>query len=362
MENLDLSDKKKLFSLFENFSKEELEKVSKPTTINSHTLIIDGTNTFIRVWSVLPTMNNDGDHVGGIVGFLKSIGYCIRMIKPTRCIIVFDGKGGSQKRKKIYPEYKKQRSSRIRVNRIYSDIVTPDLEDRSIKQQFLKIVEYLDCLPVTIICMDNIEADDVIGYTSKQILNKEDEKITIMSADKDFLQLVDDRIKVWSPTKKKFYGKLEILEEYGINSENFIYYRAMDGDISDNINGIPGAGLKTLKKAFPMLNEDKKINENDLLTFAKDNNNSYKIYSSLLNNEDVFKRNIQLMQLENPDINGTTKLKLIDMINSNVNELNKFQFSQKLTRDKMHNAIPNYHVWLIECFGILDNFARNFKK
>ena len=58
---------------------------------NENVLIIDGLNTFIRVFSVIPTTNDDGTHIGGIVGFLKSIGYTINMFRPTRCIIVFDG-------------------------------------------------------------------------------------------------------------------------------------------------------------------------------------------------------------------------------------------------------------------------------
>ena len=70
---------------------------------NENVLIIDGLNTFIRVFSVIPTTNDDGTHIGGIVGFLKSIGYTINMFRPTRCIIVFDGKGGSSRRRKLYP-------------------------------------------------------------------------------------------------------------------------------------------------------------------------------------------------------------------------------------------------------------------
>ena len=68
---------------------------------NENVLIIDGLNTFIRVFSVIPTTNDDGTHIGGIVGFLKSIGYTINMFRPTRCIIVFDGKGGSSRRRKL---------------------------------------------------------------------------------------------------------------------------------------------------------------------------------------------------------------------------------------------------------------------
>ena len=66
---------------------------------NSKTLVIDGLNTFIRSWSTAPNLNDNGDHIGGIVGTLKSIGYAIRLINPTRVVVVFDGKGGSNSRK-----------------------------------------------------------------------------------------------------------------------------------------------------------------------------------------------------------------------------------------------------------------------
>ena len=65
-------------------------------------LIVDGLNTFIRSWTVNPTMDDNGDHIGGIVGFLKGIGYAIREYDATRCIVVFDGKGGSKQRKQLF--------------------------------------------------------------------------------------------------------------------------------------------------------------------------------------------------------------------------------------------------------------------
>ena len=64
---------------------------------DSHLLVIDGLNTFIRVFSAVPALNDDGQHIGGVTGFLRSVAAVIRQIKPTRCIIVFDGKGGSKR-------------------------------------------------------------------------------------------------------------------------------------------------------------------------------------------------------------------------------------------------------------------------
>ena len=92
--------KKKYLDILSEIEKEHTENQNLHK--NSKVLVIDGLNTFIRSWSTAPNLNDDGDHIGGIVGTLKSIGYAIRMLKPTRVIIVFDGKGGAKSRQKIY--------------------------------------------------------------------------------------------------------------------------------------------------------------------------------------------------------------------------------------------------------------------
>ena len=302
-------------------------------------------------------MNDEGIHVGGISGFLKSIGFAIRLNSPTRCIIVFDGNGGSKKRREIFPEYKKTRKTRIRLNRMYTDISTADSEDISMKKQLYKIVDYLKCLPVSILSIDNIEADDTIAYLATQGLAND--RITIMSSDKDFYQLVSDRIKVWSPTKKKLYGPEDIKTEFDITSNNFIFYRIMDGDVSDNIDGIKGAGIKTIIKAFPALKEETQLKLDDLIKHAEYNIAGLKIYKSVFDNKLILERNIKLMQLKDVDIPSSAKFKILDVVKAKTNELNKFKFVQKLTEDKMHGLIPNYHIWIAETFGALDMNARN---
>ena len=105
-----MSDKSKIFSLFQEFSKEKKNELEVERDINSDTLLVDGMNTFMRVWSMYPTTNENGDHIGGYTGFLKSIGHAIRLRKPTRCVVVFDGKGGSTRRRKIFSDYKMKKN------------------------------------------------------------------------------------------------------------------------------------------------------------------------------------------------------------------------------------------------------------
>ena len=308
---------------------------------NDKVLIIDGLNTFIRVFSVIPTTNDDGIHVGGIVGFLKSIGYTINMIRPTRTIVVFDGKGGSSRRRKIYPEYKAKRKTKYRVNRSY-DFASPEDEKQNMIMQLQRIVEYLETLPITVLSYDNIEADDTIGYLCRQVLTES--QITVMSTDKDFLQLANGRIKIWSPTKKKMYDESAVLDEYGISSHNLIWYRVLDGDKSDNIKGVKGLGLKTIQKKLPFLSENRIVNIDEVI-------------NKLPESKDVIELNYKLIQLSDVDISGTTKTKIIDKVNAPINRLIKYKFQTMFLEDKLFTTFPNVTSWLLTNFNQLNHYA-----
>ena len=110
---------------------------------NDSVLLIDGMNTFIRVFSAIPTTNEDGVHVGGIVGFLRSLAFAINMIRPTRTIVVFDGKGGSNRRRKIFPQYKMGRKMSYRLNRA-NNYLTREEEQKMMIRQLNRVVEYLE--------------------------------------------------------------------------------------------------------------------------------------------------------------------------------------------------------------------------
>jgi DNA polymerase-1 len=322
---------------------------------NSRVLIIDGLNTFIRCWSSIPTMNDDGDHVGGVVGVLKSIGYAIRMTQPTRCIVVFDGKGGSQKRKKRFDGYKSQRdSNKLRVNRQYADLMNDEDEKESMKRQFVWLIKILEYLPVTTMIYDGVEADDVIAYISTQLL-KENEQAVVMSTDKDFLQLVDDKTIVWSPTKKKIYNKKSVKEEYGIESQNLILYRILDGDTSDNIPGVYGCGIKTLIKRLPEITDIKKLSVDDLFTLCEEKKtetkNKIKLYGDILESKEQILMNRELMQLDNPDISGIIKMQILEKFNEELNPLNKIDFIKILLKYKVVNNFGDINDWLKSTFS-----------
>ena len=354
-----MSDKSKIFSLFQEFSKEKKNELEVERDINSDTLLVDGMNTFMRVWSMYPTTNENGDHIGGYTGFLKSIGHAIRLRKPTRCVVVFDGKGGSTRRRKIFPDYKMKKNVRFRVNRALSLDMDQSEESSSMKYQIVKLIEYLNMLPVTTICIDNVEADDVIALLARSKFSGLGKRATIMSTDKDFLQLVDEDITVYSPTKRTVYTQEKVLLEYGIHPNNFLVYRTIDGDRGDNIVGIKGVGEKKLKTAFPEFANESKLSVEDLLKISEDRKTQMPLYKNFLKEENqlLLKRNYDLMQLKDSILPASMQTKIFDHVESPVTELNKFEFSKKFAEDQLWAAFPNHHNWLMETWSVLNSYA-----
>ena len=350
-------DKKKFQSIF---SQIKAEHASTPLNTkrdkNSDVLVVDGTNNFIRCWTVVPTLSDHGDHVGGASGFLASIGYAIKLLHPTRVIVVFDGKGGSERRRKLYPQYKEGRKVLKRLNRAYEDMSDVDTEQKAMYDQMGKLVSFLKELPVSIVSVDYIEADDAIAYIATQMFK--DSKVTIMSGDRDFMQLISNKVQIWSPIKKKIYGVLDVINEYGVHPSNFVYYRMLEGDSSDNIDGVKGIGLKTAIKAFPMLTESTETSVDSVINRAKDCINEKKIYSNIVESENIIRRNYELMQLKNPNFAALLQLSVEEQV-ERINKFNKFHFIQKLTTYGMHSSIPNFHVWLQEVFYPLSMLAEN---
>jgi DNA polymerase I len=318
---------------------------------NDRVLIVDGMNTFIRCWSSIPTMNENGEHVGGVSGFMKSVGYAIKQTNPTRVVIVFDGKGGSQKRKQEFDGYKSQRSNnKLRVNRQYAELMSDEDEKESMKRQFVWLNEYLNIVPVTVMIYDNVEADDVMAYIATDI-QREGQQSVIMSTDKDFLQLVDEKTIVWSPTKKIIYNRDKVFEEYGIPSKNILIYRILDGDVSDNIPGVKGCGIKTLIKRFPELTEDELIGVDELMQLAEAKRGDIKLYDTILESKKQILTNEKLMQLKNVDISGNIKMKIMNRYDEEVKPLNKIHFLTLMTKYGMQESFGDVTKWLNDIFG-----------
>ena len=355
---LNSEEKKLVFKFLHNLKTDTTEKLTWKEKTNSSILIVDGTNLFIRGWSATPSMDDNGNHVGGIVASLKSLGYALKLICPTRCIVVFDGVGGSFKRRQLYSDYKAHRKNTIRLNRSYDDLVNATTEEENCKKQYLRFIQYLQTLPVNILSIDHVEADDVIAYLATDHF-KSSPKVFIMSSDKDFLQLCSKNINVYSPTKKRIYGVSDVLTEYNIHPNNFILFRSMDGDDSDNINGIHGAGLKTVVKHFPWLNEEIEHTLQEIITQAEGLRNKYKVCNNIVEGQSIINRNIELMQLKNTALTTIAQLHCNECLETEkIPLLDKGSFYRLIQEDLMESTFPDYFYWVDKCFSGLDAVIR----
>lgn len=325
----------------------------KRTSLNS-ILIIDGLNAFLRSFTMINHLNADGHHIGGLTGFLKSIGYAIKMINPTKVVIVFDGVGGSNARRNLFPDYKANRNANRITN--YSIFASKEEESKSINNQMQRLVLYLKCLPVSVVSIDGLEADDIIGYLTHKLENfSETQEITIMSADQDFLQLVSNKTSVYSPTKKKIFKPKDVFEQFGVTATNYINYKIMLGDKSDNVPGVTGLGPIKLVKLFPELTGENKVTLESMIEKSAELINENKLYFSVVERRHQLYINQQLMNLEG-DFLSPENRQLVKQAFADSYELNKYLFHQIYVNDRLGESIPNVDSWVTEVFGYLNSF------
>ena len=234
---------KELLKLLDN-----LDEQGKETVDSQRILMIDGLNLFFRNFAMLNMVNPDGVHIGGLGGFFRSLGALIRQIQPTSVYVVFDGAGSANARKNLLPEYKSGRD----LQRITNWDAFDNLEDEHDAKvdQIVRIVQYLKTLPVKTIGIPKVEADDVIAYLGTILPKKKEDKVFIVSSDKDFLQLVNENVIVYRPMEKEYYTDQTIKEKYNMPPHNFILYKTLLGDNSDKVKGVKGLGEKDYLKNF----------------------------------------------------------------------------------------------------------------
>ena len=332
-----------MFTQMENQKKQPLHK-------NSKVLIVDSLNTFLRSFVAIHHINPAGNHVGGLGGFLKSVGAVIKQLEPTRVILVFDGVGGSTNKRYLYPDYKANRHITKISN--WDAFDNQEEESEAITNQILRLVAYLRCLPVDLVAIDKIEADDVIGYLAQQF----DTKVTILSTDQDYLQLVSDKISVYSPVKKIIYDPARVKQDYGITPQNFLLGKVVLGDKGDNVPGVKGIGEKTLVKLFPQLKEEEKYRLILMLEHAKQNEKKSKHYTDILNFSYQLDINRKLMDLHNPNIPDEDREALDVLVANPNNEYNPDQFVELYKQDLLGKTLLSPQIWLSETFAKLTQY------
>ena len=323
-----------------------------PRALNDHILIVDAMNMLIRSFSLLKAMNPSGTHIGGLVGFLRSLGYVTRIFDPTRVIIVWDGKGGSGNRQNINPNYKAQRATaRITHWGLYD---TREEEQEALIGQLFRTKDYLECLPVHQIGMEKLEADDIIAYIAKRA-SKADKKVTIVSSDKDFFQLIDKNIEIYAPVKKKTFTFENVKEEIGVLPQNYNIVKALLGDNSDNLPGVKGLGIKTILSEWKSFTYDTNASLQDVWDHCEtqlDGDKPKKVFAKIIHNWEKVLTNYQLMDLHNTALNDSEIDIVEDSLKQPIPALQTGAFLHHLDQDKIEGITKNTESWLENFRGL----------
>ena len=201
-----------------------------------HFYLIDGSGYIFRAYYALPplTRKSDGLPVGAVRGFCNMLFKLLQdsrsddnLQKPTHFAVIFDS-ARKNFRNEIYSDYKANRSDAP------EDLV-PQFEyiRKSVKAFNLPSVELI-----------NYEADDLIATYTEQILQK-DAKVTIVSSDKDLMQLYKKNVRLYDPMKNKFITSKDVIDKFGVDPQKVVDVQSLAGDSSDNVPGVPGIGVKT---------------------------------------------------------------------------------------------------------------------
>jgi len=329
-----------------------------------HFYLIDGSGYIFRAYYALPPLSrkSDGLPTGAVSGFCSMLFKLLEdsrsddsIHKPTHFAVIFDS-ARKNFRNDIYKDYKANRTEAP------EDLV-PQFEyiKKSVKAFNLPSIELL-----------NYEADDLIATYAKQIV-KIGAKVTVISSDKDLMQLVSDKIRLYDPIKSKVLGEKEVIEKFGVKPNQVVDVQSLAGDSSDNVPGVPGIGIKT---ASELINKYKTL---DTLLEKADEIPQNKRRETLLANKDKALLSKQLVTLKGDvpvkdDLNSfvlkeVQKEKLYDFLREM--EFNKLlsraidfygeAINQKIKSKNLQTQLPSINIKDYECITsekALDNWIR----
>ena len=335
---------KELFKLLDDIKEED--NVSLPKR-HDRVLLIDGLNLFFRNFAMLNMVNPDGVHVGGLGGFLRSLGSLVKQIQPTAVYVVFDGAGSSSNRKNLVPEYKSERH----IQRITNWEIFDDLEDEhdSKVDQMIRLIQYIKQLPVKTIAIDKVEADDIIAVLSTSLVEKFCSTVFIVSSDKDFIQLVNEKVIVYRPMEKEYYSPKTVLEKFDVLAENFILYKTLLGDASDKVAGVKGLGQKGIFKRFPEL-KTTPLTLDSIFEISARKFKEHVVYSRILQDQNRLETNFKIMNLAKPMVDQRDITFINNLVESDLPELISKNFMIMYEEDKLGGMIKNVDYWLKDNF------------
>ncbi len=251
---------------------------------NDHYYLIDGSGYIFRAYYALPplTRKSDGLPTGAVSGFCSMLFKLLEdsksdknLQKPSHFAVIFDS-ARKTFRNEIYSDYKANRAE------------APD----DLAPQFDYIRKSVLAFNLPSVELINYEADDLIATYVDQIL-KRGGKVTIVSSDKDLMQLYKKNVRIYDPMKNKFISDEDIIKKFGVNSNKVVDVQALAGDSSDNVPGVPGIGVKT---AAELINKYETLEK--LLASAKEIKQN-KRRETLIENKDKALISKKLVTLKN---------------------------------------------------------------
>jgi 5'-3' exonuclease len=241
-----------------------------------YTLLVDG-NNLLKISLVDKRMNDKGEEYGAVFLFLRQLGQLLQKKDFNYCIVCWDGYNSGVLRWNYYNDYKANRDKHYELaggvseydkyindyvkkvlnysKGIKKEVKRSETDDECFQRQREIIQNILENLYVRQFIYDDVEGDDLIAYYVQH--KKQNEKVVIVSGDRDLTQLITDDVCQYIPTLKKFITPKNSVEELGITHENTLLKKIICGDSSDNIKGIKGLGEQTLIKLFPEIKDKK---------------------------------------------------------------------------------------------------------
>ena len=290
-----------------------------------HFYLIDGSGYIFRAYYALPPLSrkSDGLPTGAVSGFCSMLFKLLEDSrsddsnhKPTHFAVIFDS-ARKNFRNDIYSEYKANRSE------------APE----DLAPQFEYIRKSVEAFNLPSIELSNYEADDLIATYTKQII-KVGAKVTVISSDKDLMQLVSDKVRLYDPMKSKVLGEKEVVEKFGVKPNQVIDVQSLAGDSSDNIPGVPGIGIKT---ASELINKYKTL---DVLLKKADEIPQNKRRETLLANKDKALLSRQLVTLKD-DV--PVKDELSSFLLKEVQKEKLYDFLRKMEFNKLLSRAISFY-------------------
>ena len=326
-----------------------MDKIKK----TDHFYLIDGSGYIFRAYYALPplTRKSDGLPVGAVSGFCSMLFKLLEdsksnenLQKPTHFAVIFDA-ARKTFRNEIYSDYKANRSE------------APD----DLAPQFEYIRKSVVAFNLPSVDLPNYEADDLIATYVEQILAK-GAKVTIVSSDKDLMQLYRKDVRIFDPMKNKFITSEDIVNKFGVGPEKVIDVQSLAGDSSDNVPGVPGIGVKTaaelinkygtLEKLLDNAQEIKQNKRRETLIENKDKAIISKKLVTLMKDAPV-KRKIEEFHLKQIDTDKLYKFlremefnRLLSSVISAYGEPELGEIARETKAEKKHQNInkKNYHL------------------